>query len=54
MHLNCAKRSRTFYIKKVASVKLAKIEICCSLGDADQKFLEAKNLKIKSIKDMMI
>jgi len=38
----------------VASVKLTEIEICCSLGVADQKFPGAKNPKIKSIKDMMI
>jgi len=41
-------------MKKVASVKSAEIEICCSLGSADQKFSDAKSPKIKSIKDMMI
>jgi len=41
-------------MKKVASVKLAEIEICCSLGGADQKFPETKSPKIKSIKDTMI
>jgi len=41
-------------MKKVASVKLAEIEICCSLGGADQKFPRAKSPKIKSIKDTMI
>jgi len=30
-------------MKKVVSVKLAEIEICCSLGGADQKFLGAKS-----------
>jgi len=38
-------------MKKVASVKLAEIEICCSLGGADQKFSGAKSPKIKNIKD---
>jgi len=41
-------------MKKVASVKLAEIEICYSLSDADQKFPRAKSPKIKNIKDMMI
>jgi len=41
-------------MKKVASVKLAEIEIRCSLGDADQKFPEAKSPKIKNIRDTMI
>jgi len=41
-------------MKKVASVKLAEIEICCSLGDADQKFPQAKSPKIKRVKDTMI
>jgi len=41
-------------MKKVASVKLAEIEIYCSLGDADQKFPRVKSPKIKSIKDTMI
>jgi len=40
-------------MKKVASIKLAEIEICHSLG-SDQKFPRVKNPKIKSIKDMMI
>jgi len=42
------------YTKKVASAKLAEIEISCSLSGADQKFPRAKSAKIKSIKDTMI
>jgi len=34
-------------MKKVASVKLAEIEICCSLGGADHKFPETKIQKSK-------
>jgi len=45
---------RTFYMKKVASIKLAESEICCSLNNADQKFPWTRSPKIKSIKDMMI
>jgi len=41
-------------MKKVASVKLAEIEICFNLNGADQKFPQAKSPKIKSIKDTMI
>jgi len=41
-------------MKKVASVKLAEIEICCSLGGADQKFPRAKSPKIKSTRGAMI
>jgi len=33
-------------MKKVALVKLAEIEICCSLCGADQKFPEAKSPKV--------
>jgi len=40
-------------MKKVALVKLAEIEICCSLDGADEKFPRAKSSKIKSIKDTM-
>jgi len=36
-------------MKKVASVKLAEIEICCSLG-GDQKFPEAKKSKNQKYK----
>jgi len=39
-------------MKKVTSVKLAEIEICCS--GADQKFSEAKSPKIKSIRMKII
>jgi len=35
-------------MKKVASVKLAEIEICCSLGSVDRKFPEAKSPKNKN------
>jgi len=41
-------------MKKVASVKLVEIEICCSLGGTDYKFSETKSPKIKSIKGTMI
>jgi len=41
-------------MKKATSVKLAEIEICYSLGGADQKFPEAKGPKVKSIKDTII
>jgi len=40
-------------MKKVVSVKLAEIEICFSLGDADQDFLRAISPQIKSIKNMI-
>jgi len=30
-------------MKKIAPVKLAEIEICCSLDGADKKFLRAKS-----------
>jgi len=41
-------------MKKMASVKLAEIEICCSLDGADQKFPRVKGPKIKNIKNTMI
>jgi len=44
----------TFYMKNVVSIKLAEIEIFCSLDGANQKSPRVKSPKIKSIKDTMI
>jgi len=39
------------YMKKVTSIKLTEIEICCNLDGVDQKFPRTKSLEVKSIKD---
>jgi len=41
------KGPHTFYMKKVASGKLVEIEVCCNLGDADQKYSGKKFEKQK-------